>query len=535
MTVDTNIYDAVIVGAGFAGIYQLHRFVNMGMSVKLIDKAGGLGGTWYWNRYPGAMSDTNSVVYRYSWDPEDLREYKWPRHYVRQPEVLAYLEHVVERYDLEKYMQFNTELVGMEYDEVRKLWKIETPNGPLTARYVVTALGLLNRQNWPDIPHMKDYQGEIHHTSNFPKEYDFTNKRVGVIGCGSTGVQVITALGPQVKHLTCFQRRPQYSVPAGDAPVTEEYRDYLKENYDQIWDQVRGSFVAMGFEESTVSALEVSDEERERIYQAAWDKGNGLRFMFWTFKDLTTSEAANITACDFIRRKIDQIVKDPKKARKLKPTELYARRPLCDSGYYETFNRANVDIVDVKATPFVKFTPTGIQTADGVNHELDAVICATGFDAVDGSYSRLGIRGRGGKTLQAHWETEPRTFMGCAMADFPNLFMVNGPRTVFANIPPSIESHVEFITDLVAHAEAQRNGARQSVEVEVTKEAEDRWAKLCIQASEGSLFTKTDSWIFGANVKGKKKAVLFYWGGLGTFRKILRDEREAGYKSFILI
>ncbi|KAH8689344.1 cyclohexanone monooxygenase [Talaromyces proteolyticus] len=529
-----KIYDALVVGTGFAGIYQLYRLVKLGLSVKVIDKAGGPGGTWYWNRYPGALSDTWSFAYRYSWDLEDLKTYKWSNHYVHGPEVLAYLEHVIDRHDLRKYIQFNTEFLGAKYDEDLSIWTVETTQGHLKARYLITALGLLNNENWPSIPKKDEFKGYAFHTANIPQNYSFKGKKVGVIGCGSTGIQVITALAPEVEHLTCFQRRPQYSVPAVNIPATKEYRDNINDNYEKIWDQVRGSFIAMGFKESTISALSVSDEDRDRIYQRAWERGNGLHFMFGTFCDITTNEAANKTAADFIRNKIDQIVKDPKKAEKLKPTDMFARRPLCDSGYYESFNQDNVDLVDLKSAPFDKFTPDGIKTIDGVEHKLDVVICATGFNAVDGSYANLNIRGRRGKTLKEHWEADPSTYLGCAVSGFPNLFLLLGPKSVFANIPPAIESQVEFLSGVIARAEELRktDASGRKVVLETTEASEAKWRELCEKAAVSSLFTKTDSWIFGANVVGKKKSILFYWGGLGTFRNIIKEEIESNYKGF---
>ena len=355
------------------------------------------------NRYPGAMSDTESYIYRFSWDKEDLVQYQWKEHYVKQPEVLAYLNHVVDRHDLRKHMQFNTELLSAEFDESTNRWRLQTSTDEVfTSKYLVTALGLLSKQNFPNYPGISSFKGELYHTGNFPKSYDFKNKTVGVIGCGSTGVQVITALGKaeQVKRLVCFQRTPQYSVPSGDGPVDPQYREGINNRYDEIWDQVRSSVVAFGFTESTTKTFDVSAEERERIYQDAWDKGNGFRFMFYTFCDITYDEAANEEACKFIRKKIAEIVKDPEKARKLTPKDFYARRPLCDSGYYQQFNRENVDIVDLKETPIVEFVEKGIKTKDGAVHELDVIIFATGFDAVDGNYTRMRIKGRGGESLR---------------------------------------------------------------------------------------------------------------------------------------
>ena len=275
--------DALVVGAGFGGIYALKKLRDLDLSVLAIDAAGDVGGTWYWNRYPGAMSDTEAFIYRYSWDKDDLLEYHWNDHYVKQPEVLAYLNHVVERYDLRKNIQFNTEFTSMDWDDSQQKWIVHTrDNETFTARYVVTALGLLSKLNFPNIPGIRSFPGELYHTGAWPHEHDFTGKRVGIIGCGSTGVQVITQLGKEdkVKSLTAFQRTPQYSVPSGDGPVTPEYRDNINKRWPQIWDQVRTSLVAFGFEESTIPCMSVSPEERQRIFQENWDKGNGFRFMY---------------------------------------------------------------------------------------------------------------------------------------------------------------------------------------------------------------------------------------------------------------
>lgn len=288
-------FDALIVGAGFAGIYQLHSLRELGLSVQVIDNAGDVGGTWYWNKYPGAMSDTGmppvpaipqsqlyshtseeSYIYRYSWDKEELLSYPWKEHYVKQPEVLAYLNHMVDKHDLRKHMQFNTELISANWDETKSVWRIEVSTGEtFTARYLITALGLLSKQNYPDVPGLDKFKGEMHHTAKWPQNFDFTGKRTGVIGCGSTGVQVITDIAKRVKSLTCFQRHPQYSVPSGDGPVSQDYRQYVNDNYESIWNQVRHSAVAFGFKESTIETMSVSAEERERIFQENWEKGNG--------------------------------------------------------------------------------------------------------------------------------------------------------------------------------------------------------------------------------------------------------------------
>lgn len=374
------------------------------------------------------MSDTESYIYRFSWDKEDLKEYPFKEHYVKQPEVLAYLEHVVERHDLRKDMQFNTQMLGAQWNDQQQNWQIKiTGDKELTARYLITGLGLLSKQNFPDLKGIDTFTGEMHHTGKWPKGLSLNNKRVGVIGCGSTGVQVITDIGRTVKTLTCFQRHPQYSVPSGDQKVTPEYRKWIDENWDSIFDQVRNSITGFGFKESTTSYHDVTPEQRERIFEENWQKGNGFRFMFATFSDITTDPVANEGACDFIRRKIDQIVKDPEKARKLKPHDVYARRPLCDGNasngekYFEQFNRENVDVVALQETPITQIEPKGIRTSDGKLYELDVIVFATGFDAVEGNYSRIAIQGRNGLTLKDAWDQSgPTSYLGIVVPEFPN-------------------------------------------------------------------------------------------------------------------
>ncbi len=522
-------YDAVVVGAGFGGLYMLHKLRNeLGMNVRVFDKAGDVGGTWYWNRYPGALSDTESFVYRYSFDKDLLQEWDWDARYVTQPEILSYLEHVADRFDLRRDIQFNTGITGACFDEELNIWEIQTDTGnKVTARYLITALGLLSATNLPNFKGHENFKGEQYHTGAWPEGIDFKGKRVGVIGTGSTGIQVITAIAPQAKHLTVFQRSPQYSVPVGNGPVSKEYVKAIKENYDQIWKDVRNSVVAFGFKESAVPAMSVSEEERRAVYQKAWETGGGFRFMFQTFCDIATDEEANETAASFIRGKIAEIVKDPETARKLTPRDLYAKRPLCDSGYYATFNRDNVSLVDVKATPIAEITPKGIKTSDGVEHELDVLIFATGFDAVDGNYTRIDLRGRNGKTIKDKWKGGPTSYLGVANADYPNLFMILGPNGPFTNLPPSIETQVEWISDLIKHM----NDTGRHV-VEATRESEDGWTATCNEIAGYTLFPKADSWIFGANIPGKAKTVMFYLAGLGAYTQKLNEVTDTGYPGF---
>lgn len=475
---------------------QLHSLLQLGLSARVIDIASNVGGTWFWNKYPGAMSDTESYIYRFSWDKEALETYLWPEHYVKQREVLAYLSHVVDKHDLRKYMQFNTEMVGADWDEESGLWRLVLGTGEVwRARFLVTALGLLSRTNYPDIKEIETFGGEKYHTAKCPDELEFEGKKFGVIGCGSTGVQVITAIASKVKSLTCFQRHPQYSVPSGDGPVSLEYRKSINENYEAIFDQVKSSVTGFGVVESKTPMFSVSPEERERVLEEHWKKGNGFRFMFGTFSDITTNEQANEAVCDFIRKKIAQTVKDPEKASRLQPRDLYARRPLYDSGYFQKYNQDNVDIVSLQETPIEEITEVGIKTSDGRIYELDMIIFATGFDAVEGNYTRLRVRGRNGESMKDHWENGPAAYVGVSVPGFPNLFMILGAGGAFCNIPHLVEAQVEFITAAIRKASEAGNDRGL---VEATQEAEDEWLEICERTAAGSLFWKTDSWIFGA-------------------------------------
>jgi cyclohexanone monooxygenase len=390
-------------------------------------------------------------------------------------------------------------------------------------------LGLLSATNMPAFDGIESFEGELVHTGAWPVGLDLTGKRVGVIGNGSTGGQVVTATAPMAAHLTSFQRTPQYSVPAGNRRMKPEELQDQQENFDANWQQVRNSSVAMGFEESAVPTFSVTPEEREQIFERVWQEGGGFRFMFETFSDIATNPEANEEAAKFIRRKIAEIVKDPETRRKLTPTDLYARRPLCDSGFYETFNRPNVALVNVKENPISHLEARGIVTADGVLHELDVLICATGFDAVDGNYVRVSIRGREGKTLKERWADGPTSYLGMATSGFPNMFMILGPNGPFTNLPPSIETQVEWISDTIRHVTEV-----DATSIDVKPDTETVWTDTCADIADQTLFPKAASWIFGANIPGKKRTVMFYLGGIKEYRSILQTEIAESYPNFII-
>ncbi|HHX7105368.1 MULTISPECIES: flavin-containing monooxygenase [Pseudomonas] len=520
-------YDAIIIGAGLGGIYMLKKLRDeLGLKVRAFDKAAGVGGTWFWNRYPGALSDSESFVYCFSWDRELCQEWNITTRYLTQPQILSYMNHVVDRHDLRKDIQLETAMTSAVFDEESSRWLVSTDDGRhYSAKYLVTALGLLSATNIPNIKGIDQFKGQKYHTANWPENAALEGKRVGVIGTGSTGTQVITAIAPVVGHLTVFQRSAQYTVPVGNGPLSRERVDDIKRNYDAIWNQVRESRLAFGFEESTVPTMSVSAKEREQIFQRAWDIGGGFRFMFETFNDIAIEEQANIAAQDFIRAKIAEIVKDPETARKLQPRDLYAKRPLCDSGYYATFNRENVSLVDVKANPIEEITSKGIRTSDGVEHELDVLIFATGFDAVDGNYKRIDIRGRDGLSIKDHWKDGPSSYLAVATSNFPNMFMILGPNGPFTNLPPTIEAEVEWVSDLIEFMEEN-----ELASVEPTADKEQEWSDTCRGIADQTLFTKADSWIFGANIPGKANSVYFYMGGLCAFRDILDSVKRENYR-----
>jgi len=525
-------YDALVIGAGFGGMYALHKLRDeVKLSVHLVERGSGLGGTWFWNRYPGAMSDTESPFYRYSFDNKLLEKDAWRRKYIDQPDILAYLERVADDLDLRRDMEFGVEVKGMSWDEERELWTVRasTEGGEriYTARFVVTALGLLAAINVPDIPGIETFKGKLVHTAEWPADFDVKGRNVGVIGTGSTGTQFIVAAARTAQHLTVFQRSPQYSVPSGNGDVGPGEVEGWKRKWTDVFKQVRSSTVGFGFTESTVSALSVSEQERERIYEDAWNRGNGFYFMFGTFNDIATNPEANETAAAFIRKKIAQIVKDPTTAQRLTPHELYAKRPLCNHNYFEVYNQPNVKLVSLKETPIERIVPEGVLTADGTLHKLDTLVLATGFDAVDGNYRRMDLRGRGGTTIDEHWQPQPTSYLGIATRGFPNMFMVMGPNGPFTNLVPAIEVQVEFITKLVAHA-VETNGPP----LDVTAEAEDSWTETCKSIADMTLFPKIDSWIFGANIPGKQHSVLFYLGGLSNYLGILSTVEEQGFKAF---
>lgn len=522
-------YDAIVIGAGFGGLYALKRLRDdLGLRTHLYEQGSGVGGTWYWNKYPGAMSDTRSHLYCYSFDKELLQSDNFKQHYRLQPEVLNYLESFSKRYDLEKDISTSTEVAGATWDNDANCWHVELAGGrKVTARFVVTALGLLSKPNIPPFAGIETFKGELVHTSRWAENTTWKDKRVGIIGTGSTGVQVITAIAPDVKQLTVFQRSPQYSVPSGNGFMSEDHINQIKRDYDEIWSQEKNTITVFGAKESNVSAHDVTAEERERIFEEAWADGGGFRFMFGTFNDIILDEESNKFAQDFIRSKIRKMIKDPAKAEKLIPKDLYAKRPLCDAGYYQQFNRDNVDVIDVKANPIARLDGNSVILEDGETVELDMLILATGFDAGDGNYMRLNLKGADGVSIQDHWKNGARSFLGIMNSNFPNMFMINGPGGAFANQPPAIELYVDMVTELIGETIK-----RDAEAIEAKEASEDMWYDTCMELTNATILPKSKSWILGANIPGKPISLNFYMGGYSKYKDVLQDVRSADYEQF---
>jgi cation diffusion facilitator CzcD-associated flavoprotein CzcO len=527
-----NDFDAVIVGAGFAGLYALHKLRDeMGLSARVFEAGDGVGGTWYWNRYPGARSDSSSWIYCYSFDEELRQEWRWSERYPQQEEMLGYLEHVSDRFDLNPDIQLGTRVTEATFDEETNRWEVRTDAGDVvSARFIVAALGALSAANVPDIPGMETFDGERYHTAEWPKEgVDFTGKRVGVIGTGATGIQVATELAEQVEHLTVFQRTPNYALPLGNHPLDAEFRQQYKENYEEIWEWVRHNFSGHDYDPIEKNTNEATPEERDRAYQERWDRG-GFGLWLGNYDDILEDREANNAVSEWVRQKIRERIDDPETAEKLTPTDhaFGTKRVPLENGYYEIFNQDNVDLVDVKETPIEGITPTGVRT-EGGEYEFDALVFATGFDAMTGPYNKIDIRGRDGELLRDKWAEGPRTYLGLMSAGYPNLFAITGPQSpsVLTNMPVAIEQHVDYISGVIGHM--QDNGLEA---VEPTREAEDEWVDHSQEVAHATLLPESATWYMGANIPGKPQVFLPYLGGLGPYREKCDEIATNGYEGF---
>ena len=528
-------YDAIVIGAGVAGIYQLYKLRNLGMSVRVFEAGTGVGGTWYWNRYPGARFDSESYSYGYSFSQELLDEWDWSEHFASQPEILTYLQHVVAKFDLIKDIQFSSDVQSAIYSDTTRSWEIQLQDGSrFTSRFLITGIGLLSQPTLPRISGIDTFKGQSFHTSRWPHEpVTYAGKRVAVIGTGATGVQTIQEVCKDVGHLTVFQRRPNWCAPLHNAKIGPREMNDIRASYTEIFEtcnQTAAGFLHTADERST---FEVAEKDRYEFWENLYaSKGFGI----WqgNFKDVLSDPKANKAMSDFIADKIRSRVDDPNTAEKLIPKDhgFGTRRVPLETQYYESYNRDNVELIDIIETPIEKITPEGIVTTDR-EFEFDIIIYATGFNAILGSYDRINIVGVDGRKLKEQWSEELSTFLGIQINNFPNLFMILGPHALLGNNPRSIEFNVEWITDLIEHMEAGK-----LTRAEATNEAVAGWYRHVLEEGEGLLANQIDSWMTGvnSNLDGRQKRIVArYSGTQSTFRKRCREVAASGYAELNLM
>ena len=524
--------DVVIVGAGFGGMYMLHRLRGLGLSAIVFDAASGVGGTWYWNRYPGARCDVESMQYSYSFSEELQQEWQWSELFAGQPEILRYANFVADKLDLRRDMRFETRVTSAVFDETAHRWTVQTDRSDtISARYTVMATGCLSAARMPDFPGLDSFKGKTYHTGHWPHEgVDFTGLRVGVVGTGSSAIQSIPVIAAQAAHVTVFQRTPNFSIPSRNGPMSSDYAQSWKSDYPTRRAEARASRNGILAYPNDQSAIETPEPERLTIYEQRWASG-GTTFMA-SFNDLIFNKASNDTAANFVRGKIREMVKDPAKAELLAPTNhpIGTKRICVDTDYYLTYNQPNVDLVDVRDTPIEAVTPDGLRVG-ATEYQFDAIVFATGFDAMTGALTRMGIVGRNGKKLADEWEAGPRTYLGLMTAEFPNMFMITGPGSpsVLSNMIVSIEQHVDWISDCVSAL-----AARQLDCIEPTLSAQDAWVDHVNEVAHTTLYPSAASWYMGANIPGKPRVFMPYIGGVGAYRQKCDEIAAKGYDGFRL-
>src|SRR6202163_3187060 len=524
-------YDVVVVGAGFAGMYMLHKLRGLGLSARVYEQGGGVGGTWYWNRYPGARCDVESMQYSYSFSDELQQEWDWSERYAPQPEILRYANHVADRFNLRSDIQLNTRVDRAAFDESANSWSVSTSDGKtVTAKHVVLATGCLSNARMPDIVGLADFEGKVYHTGHWPHEpVDFTGLRVAVIGTGSSGIQSVPVIAEQASHLTVFQRTANFSIPARNAALTPQEREAFRAKYPGRFarEETRNGIYT---EMPDRGALDDGDNERRAKYQARWERG-GLTFMS-VYNNLGVDKAANDTAANFVREKIAEIVKDPQTAKLLQPNNhpIGSKRICIDSDYFATFNRPNVTLVDIKSNPIEEILPNAVRTGEK-DYEVDALVLATGFDAMTGSVAKIDISGRNGQTLNQKWAEGPKTYLGLMSAGFPTLFIITvpGSPSVLSNVMVSIEQHVDWIADCIGFM-----SDRQIDCMEASRDAEDQWVAHVNEVAHGTLYPQANSWYMGANIPGKPQIFMPYIGGVAIYRQICNDVAAKGYEGFVL-
>lgn len=529
-----NDFDAIVIGAGFSGLYMLYRLREAGLRTLAFEASADVGGVWYTNRYPGARCDSDSIIYNYTFSEELLQEWTWTSRFPEQAEIQSYLSYVADKFDLRRDIQFNTRITAAHFDEMNNRWMLQTNDGTsLSAKYFISGVGMHSTTNVPNFKGLESFEGDWYHTGQWPHEkVDFKGKRVGVIGTGSSGIQSIPVIAKEAEHLTVFQRTPVYSTPARNHPYDPEFIRQTKANYNEIIREISksmGGFISR--DSNNRSALADTPEKRQREYEKMYEKGGlGLQGIY---KDLMINAAANETVSEFVRSKISTIVKDPEVAEKLKPKYYYAaKRPAIDTNYYETYNRENVTLVDVKSAPIESITPKGIRTTES-EYELDVLIFATGYDSMTGSLFKMDIRGKGGMSLKEKWAdgAKTRTYLGMAIAGFPNFFLLANAESpaALSNMPVVIQQQVEWIDDCIQYF--REHGVET---IEARAEAEEAWSKHCKELADSTLFTKVESWYTGANIEGKARGLPIYVGGVWAYRKKCDEVAAKGYEGFYL-
>ncbi|MGI9327277.1 MAG: flavin-containing monooxygenase [Pseudomonadales bacterium] len=523
-------YDALIVGAGFAGTFMLYRLRQQGLRAKVLEAADGPGGTWYWNRYPGARCDIESMEYSYQFSEALQQEWEWSERYATQPEILQYINTVVDRFDLRSDMQFNTRVASAQFDDAQKRWTLTSTEGEVfDAKFVVMATGCLSSANLPQFEGLESFAGDWYHTGHWPHEpVDFSGKKVAVIGTGSSAIQSIPLIAEQAAQLTVFQRSANYSVPAHNQPLDPRKVAEIKSSYGQFRQANSETAFHADFGYNEANALDVTAQERQQEYEARWARG-GLPFMA-AFADLLFVPEANDTAADFLRGKIRGIVEDPETAERLLPSSVVGCKRLCvDTNYFATYNRDNVRLVDVSENQIQRLTVTGLETQDQ-SYAFDAIVFATGFDAMTGALTKIDIRGEGGRRLIDAWSEGPKTYLGLSVAGFPNLFTVTGPGSpsVLTNMLPSIEHHVNWIADCIRYVNEQ--GVRA---IDATTDAQDQWVAHVNEVGDTSLYPRCNSWYLGANIPGKPRVFMPYLG-FPPYAEKCQEVAEHGYQGYAL-
>jgi cation diffusion facilitator CzcD-associated flavoprotein CzcO len=522
-------HDVVVVGAGFAGLYMLYRLRELGLRARVIERGRDVGGTWYWNRYPGARCDIESFDYQYSFSDELLEDWVWSERYAAQPEILAYLNHVADRFDLRSDIDFGTSVRTISWVEEEARWTVVTDAGSYSARFCVMAVGNLSSIKRPDFEGLDDFEGEWYHTGRWPEGgVDFSAKRVGIIGTGSTGIQAMPIIAEAGAEVLVFQRTPNYSMPARNRPIGEDERREVLASFKERRRLCEESEAGTPLPPATTATTEASEEEIRERYEAGWQRG-GISALSYAFTDFFTSEEANRTAQDFARAKIREIVEDPAVAEALSPAHhIGTKRTAVDTNYFQSYNRSNVHLVDLRTEPIERLTPRGIKTT-AQEYPLDVIVFAIGFDAMTGALLEIEVRGRADRTLGDAWRAGPVTYLGLSVPGFPNLFMITGPGSpsVLSNMVVSIEQHVEFIAALIEHMDQE-----QLAVVDASEDAAGAWVAHVNELADETLYPQASSWYLGANIPGKPRVFMPYVGGCGRYRQECDDVVADGYRGF---